>query len=118
MVRGSQQRQIRSRRRRHGAHEGDLAAVHAAIDGTFTHASASCGPVEDEKHTIQTVLFRPTLLVSAASIAEERVAAVYFERRKRKEHCELRVLEGSDMSVFSIALPWWIRMIIKLNAMP
>ena len=64
------------------------------------------------------VLFRPMPPASAASVAGERVAAVYLERRKRKERCELRVLEGSDISVFSIALPWWIRMIIKLNAMP
>ena len=55
---------------------------------------------------------------SSTSVTDEHVA-VWRERRKRIERCLSNLPRSdSETSVVSTALPWSMRMMIRLNAMP
>ena len=56
--------------------------------------------------------------MSSTSVTDEHVA-VWRERRKRMERCLSNLPRSdSETSVVSTALPWSMRMMIRLNAMP
>ncbi len=67
--------------------------------------------------SISMASFRSTSSPTSTSVADEQAAFCLAERRKRRERLESNLLRF-ETSVVSTALPWSMRMMIRLNAMP